>query len=128
MFGKIIDLDVPNANGSIYPKDVMEKAFKKYKEDMIDKGRAIIFSKCDDNLEYAYGLVQDISIGGNKGNEGFINFKALTVKDADVITGLIESGKLHCTTAGVGTVVDGVVQDDYEIRNIFLSDDPSYSI
>ena len=37
MKAKILDIDKLNANNRTYPKDVMEKAIKKYKEEMVDK-------------------------------------------------------------------------------------------
>lgn len=122
---KILDLDTPNANGRIYPKDEMEKCIEKYKEDMVDKGRALIskeFCGSKLNLEKAYGLINDISI---KDGGVYIDFKPLSLPGCEVITGMIESKQVYPVTAGTGTLSGNVVTD-YKLEYIFLSDDPSY--
>ena len=124
---KIIDIDKPNANGRIYPREVVEKAFKKYKEDMVDKNRAIVFntnsSTRDNDLANAYGVVKDIII---EGDEGFVEMEPLSLVRCSTFTALLEDNKLFVATAGVASLKDGVVQDDYELTHLFLTDDPSY--
>lgn len=127
MIGKVITMDSPNANGRIYPREVLEKSFIKYKNEMIDKGRAIVFSKMSNNLDDAYGLVEDYEI---KGGSVYIKVKPLLLiwKDCNKFTDLIKNNVLHFTTAGIGTIKNGVVQDDFILDYIFLTDDPSYLI
>lgn len=122
--GKVFTMGVPNANGRTYPKEVVENAFKKYKEDMIDKGRSIVFSKNSEDLAFAYGLVKDYSI---EDNDVFVKVKPLQcIADAEMLTDLLEKGKIHFVTAGIGKIEDGIVQDDFELRYIFLDPEPSY--
>jgi GTPase involved in cell partitioning and DNA repair len=121
---KIIDMDKPNANGRIYPLTVVENAFKKYKEHMIDKGSAIIFNKNSNDLANAYGIVKDITI---EGKEGFVELKPLSLNGVETFTSLLEHNKLSVVTSGIGTVKDNVIQDDFELRWLFLTDDPSHS-
>lgn len=117
-------MDTTNANGRIYPRELVEKMFLKYKEDMIDKGRSIVFKNADKNLEHAYGLVKDYKI---EGNDVFIDVKPLTLTGVEMLTELIDNKKLHFVTGGIGTLKDGVVQDDFVLDYIFLSDDPAYN-
>jgi hypothetical protein len=127
MKAKILDLDKPNANGRIYPKEVMENAIKKYKEDMIDKKRALIGSELTGpelNIEKAYGLVDDIYI---EDDSVFIEFHPLQLPICEILTPLVESKKLHFATCGVvAKMENNIVGDDYELRYTFLTDDPSY--
>lgn len=123
MIGKVITMDTPNKNGNMYPRNVVEKAFLKYKEDMIDKERSIVFSKVENDIEYAYGLVKDYKM---EGDDVFIDVQSLTLTGMEVLSKLLEDSKLHFVTSGIGSIKDGIIQDDYILSHIFLTDDPSY--
>ncbi len=126
MKAKILDLDKLNANNRIYPKEVMEKAIKKYKEDMVDKKRALIGSELTGpelNVEKAYGIVDDIYI---EGDSVFIDFHSLKIANAENLNLLVECKQLHPVTCGISTMKNNIVNDDYELKYIFLSNDPSY--
>ena len=125
MKAKIIDVDIPNSNDRIYPRIVVENAFKKYKEDMIDNGRAIIFSKKENNLDYAYGLVKDIYI---EGSSGYVDITPLTHKDNSELTKLIEDKQIHVVTSGIGGIKEGVIQEDFLLDYLFLDPEPSYNL
>jgi hypothetical protein len=128
MKAKILDLDKPNANGRIYPKDVMEKAISKYKKDMVDQKRALIGSELTGselNVEKAYGIVDDIYI---EEDTVFIDFHPLKLPICESLTQLIESKVLHPVTCGFATLSGNIVGDDYILSYVHLTDDPSYSI
>jgi hypothetical protein len=128
MKAKILDIDKPNANNRIYPRSVIEKAIKKYKEEMVDQKRALIaHEQCSSplmDLEKTYGIVDDIFI---ENDSVFIEFHALGLPISERITHLIKSEILHPVTSGTGTIDEnGKIGDDYNIGYIFLTNDPSY--
>lgn len=123
MTAKIITTDTPNSNGRVYSKEVIQKAFDKYKEDFVNKGRALIFHRNSPNLEESYGIVKDIFLNEN---EGYIEFQPLeSIKGNEVFTDWLEQGKIYVTIAGTGKVIDNKVED-YTLEYIFLDPNPSW--
>jgi hypothetical protein len=122
---KILDIDKPNANGRVYTRSAVEKAFKKYKENLVDNRRGFIMNSNTDNIEQAYGIVEDIMI---EDDVGYIEFKPLTLEGCPELTMLIECNKLHVVTSGIGRITDGIVQDDFIFTHLYLTDDPSYDV
>lgn len=125
----LITLDKPNKNNRIYPRAVMEKAIAKYKEDFINKDRAVITSSSPDggivNMKDAVGLVKEIK---TEGDTVFAEVTFLNIPNTLDIQKALQSGELSIRTAGFGNLTqqaDGtfLVNEDYEILSCFLTNE-----
>lgn len=128
----ILTLDLPNKNNRIYPKEVMEKAMEKYRQDFIKEGRALVTKRQPEcstvSIKDAIGVVKDMKVEEGK-----------VVVDIEFLPGMADAlaaevgmskGVLHLRTSGIGTMKlneqgQNVVQDDYELIQCFVTDDPA---
>lgn len=127
-----LTLDVPNKNGRIYPKAVLEKALEKYIEEKVAHGRAMVVNRPPQSntvdLQSVIGIVKGATIENNQ-----------VVVDIEFLPGLegaleakagIASNKLQLRTSGVGSTETDengnvVIQPDYEITTLFVTHDPA---
>lgn len=128
----VLTLDVPNKNGNLYPKAVVEKALKKYIDEQVVHGRAMIVNRLPldstINLKDVIGIVKNVSVEGNA-----------VMIEAEFLPGLpealetkagVSSGQLHLRTSGIGSIKkdehgNNVVQPDYQITSCFVTDNPA---
>lgn len=123
---KIIELYKLNNNNRIYPKEVFEKALKEYKEKVVNEKRAIVYKSLEPDLSNSYGIVDDIYM---ENDSAYANISPLmNIFDNNVITKMIDDGQLHVVTCGVGTITNNIIQDDYILNYLYLTDNPSYSL
>jgi hypothetical protein len=106
----------PTASGRLYPKDVWTKAALRYKEEMVDKGRA--FGTLDDaggisqiRLRDVSHLVTDIDVGPS-GNT-YVEIEVLhTPKGEELLKLLKDNLSVACYSGGFGSVdSDGKVRE-----------------
>lgn len=125
----LLELDKPNLNNRIYPREIMEKAIKKYEEKYIKNGKSFIFSniptEIDNNdLKHVVGKVNSIRVEDNK-----IVAEVEKLNDADNFYPLIEQGKLNVRTSGIGTIIKqstGIfIIKDYELKSMFITIEPA---
>lgn len=120
-----LPVGVPTRNNRIYPREVMEKALKKYQE-QIDQRRALVTTYSEGgmvNLKDTVGLVTEATI---RDNVLVAKIRLLKTPALDL---LISDGKFNqeffrVAPFGVGTLKDNVVQDDFEIVGFHI--DPIY--
>lgn len=107
----VLKCDEPTANGNIYPREVMQAALDKV-QSQIEKRQFL-------------GSVEDGRVRLNKAS--FVVTKAqlegsalaieveplMSLSRGRGLAQLLESGEVALYPSGMGTVKDGVVQDDY---------------
>lgn len=112
---KFLEIDKPTKNGRIYPKEVVEKALKLFmeytKQDLFP-----IFEKASiqpPTMNDIVGFVKDIHIENDYlvGEVGFIEGKVEHIPNGEII---------NVRPNGFGSIVDGVVQNDYVINGFSI--------
>lgn len=125
----ILTLDTPNKNGRIYPREVFEKALAKYKKDFIDERRAMVVSRQPEqpitNLQDVIGMITEITI-----EDGKVIADITFLPNGLSCESGVKCGKLFLRTGGMASVKkdengNTVIQEDYEITHLFLTDDPA---
>lgn len=116
-----IQADKPTANGRVYPKDTLKKAFEKAK----DGSSIMVFMGMPDGgvmrLEDTIGQVEQLHLTeeGKLVGQGFLVQTPKTA-DLDFIKAMLDQGRLGFSMGGTGKVDnDGVVQD-YEMTHVVL--------
>jgi len=112
---KFLEIDRPTINGRVYPKEVVEKALKLFLE---RTGREIIpivsEPKMIPKLDDIVGFARDVKIeeGYLCGEVEFIDGK---------IQSIVSEGEGICIRPnGVGSIRNGVVQDDYRLNGFSI--------
>lgn len=121
-----LTLNVPNKNGRVYPRAVIEKELVRYKKEFIDERRAMVTTYNNNsmvNLKDVVGIVTEAVIKDNK-----LMVKVETL-DTLAFHSLLIDGKFNkdCFNVapfGMATLKDNVVQDDYELIGFHI--DPDY--
>ena len=116
---KFLELEKPNKNGRIYPTKVIEAALAKYKE-MTKNDDFPIFKELGVTHVEAdiVGIATDVRVedGFLCGNVGFFEDKFDHINTNEII---------NIRPNAVGTVKDGVVQDDYRINGFCIVRKPA---
>lgn len=127
----ILSLNKPNKNGRVYPREVIEKALQKYRDEYVSKSRAVVTrnppTELEPNLMDTVGIVKDIIATDD---EVLAEIQFLNLPKAQGLEEALTSGKLYMRTAGVGKMTkqtDGTfkIDDGYEFLSCFLTDDPA---
>ena len=128
---ELLEVNKPNGNNRVYPKDLMEREIVRYKKTFVDERRAFVCKKQPEdttvNLIDVIGLVTDIRVQDDK---VVAEIEKLNTKDADEYWPLIESGQFSVRTSGIGSLRDGpdgtrVICDDYELTSFFITTNPA---
>ena len=115
----ILTVDKPTLNNRIYPKEIMEKAIKEYKEKYVDTGRAVVCyglnydNYMEPSLHNACGLVESIKLDGDDVN---IELKYLDTLAAKTVLTL-HKDDVTWTPVGVGKLVGNLVTE-FELISI----------
>ncbi len=116
-----------NKNGRIYPRAVMAKAIKQYNEEFTIRKRSLGElghpKNPAINLERVSHIVTELKLVGNE-----IHGKAKIIQSpyGDIAKNLLNDGvTLGVSLRGVGSVANGVVQNDYKLLAVDLVNDPS---
>lgn len=128
----VLALDVPNANHRIYPKEVVEKALDKYRKEFINERRALVVKRLPEtsaiDLRDVIGTVKEATIEDGK---IMMDVEFLPQCEGAIAADIgITNGKFALRTSGMGTMKkdkDGndVVQEDYELISVFVTDNPA---
>ena len=109
---QVLLLGKPTQNNRIYPPEVVQKA-------MAQKPELPIFRHAGE--DYTIG----IAVGkGVLHMDQDALYAECSISDADLVK-QIEDGKLYIRPAGTGSVVKGVVADDYQLEFFFLTSNPA---
>lgn len=128
----ILTLDTPNKNGRIYPRATFERALEDYKKNFVDEHRAIIVKLQPENavtnLKDVVGIITGITIENDTVMVDAVFFS--NVPDGLVVETAIKSGLLHLRSGGIGSIIKDqngnlIVQNDYEITHMFVTDNPA---
>lgn len=113
----LLTADIPTKNGNIYPlkilKDVAEKAQPLIESDRM-LGQVGMPDSPDVNLPKGTHLVVELKVVENE-----------LIGTATILDESIDPDKYVLRTAGIGDVIDHVVQDDYKLIcvNLVLKED-----
>lgn len=116
-----------NKNGRIYPRAVMEQQIQKYNEEFTSRKRSLGElghpKNPSINLELVSHLVTELKLVGN---EIHGKAKIIDTPHGNIAKNLLNDGiTLGVSLRGVGSVVNGVVQDNYKLLAVDLVNDPS---
>ena len=120
-----------NRNGRIYPMPIMEKAFKKYDTEQVQKGRAV------GELNHPEGPTVNLDKVSHKinklefqGNDIVGEASILETPMGQIVKGLLDGGvTFGVSTRGMGSLSQRnnamVVNDDYILNAVDIVQDPS---
>ena len=126
--GIMLQADVKNKNGRMYPLPLLEKEVSRYNDEKIKTRRAMgQLEHCQDpqiHLDRVSHLIESLEM---RGKDGYGVAKLLDTPMGRIATTLVkENILLGMSTRGIGTMAgDGTVNDDYQIAAIDLVSDPS---
>ena len=129
--GKFLSADVPNKNGRVYPRAVMESAVGKYAADYISQKRSLGELNHPQgptvNLDRVSHMIENLTF---KGSDVFGRAKILSTPMGEIAKNLIDEGvKLGVSSRGLGSLkqVNGIneVQSDFWISTVDIVSDPS---
>lgn len=120
--GIFLQSNIPNKNGRLYPKHVMEKEVNRYKEELIDKNRAYGElshpQSASINLDRVSHIITELKPQG----DDFVGKARLTETPmGNIAIGLLKSGaSLGVSSRGLGSLKptkDGImeVQEDFRL-------------
>ena len=129
--GIFMSAEQKNRNGRIYPRDVMESAVDKYRQDQVVPGRAVGELNHPEgptvNLDKVSHKIESLDWSGNN-----VMGKAtiLNTPMGEVVKGLLDGGvKLGVSTRGMGSLQRTndamVVKDDFILNAVDIVQDPS---
>lgn len=128
--GVMLEADVKNKNGRLYPKIIMEKAVDIYNKEKIQTNRAWgqleHVSDPQIHLDRVSHLLTKLEM---RGSDGYGEAELLEdTPMGRIAIALTKRGVIGTSTRGVGTMQnDGTVNDDYTIAAVDLVADPSAS-
>lgn len=129
--GKFLSADVPNRNGRVYPKNVMEGAVSKYQADYIDQKRSMGELNHPPgpsiNLDRVSHMIESLKFSGS---DVIGRAKILSTPMGEIAKNLIDEGvKLGVSSRGLGSLklVNGInqVQNDFWMSTVDIVSDPS---
>lgn len=130
--GKFLSADVPNKNGRIYPKSVMESAVSKYATDYISQKRSLgelnhPANGPSINLDKVSHMIESLNF---KGSDVYGRAKILDTPNGKIAKTLIDEGvKLGVSSRGLGSIkqINGLneVQKDFWMSTVDIVSDPS---
>lgn len=125
--GPMIECDIENRNGRVYPLPVMQKEVKRFVTEKISSNRALGElghpSTTEINLDRASHLIKEFHFDKN-----VVMGKAaiLDTPMGKIAKALIDEGvKLGVSSRGTGTLKESTVQPDYNLIAVDIVSDPS---
>ena len=125
--GPMLEGDVKNANGRIYPVPVLVKEANRYMKDKIDNKRALGElghpSTTEINLDRVSHLIESFEV---KDNVVWGTSLILDTPMGKIAKSLIDEGvKLGVSSRGVGSLKNSIVQPDYRLITVDIVNEPS---
>lgn len=114
LIAKIADVDRPNRNGRIYPRELWEKAIKEVNDERQGRvfGHIGMPSGLAVELENVSHIVGHLRIDGDEVLGEVVVMATPKGKELQKLMEQVKEGKLQFRTAGSGTVgPDGVISD-----------------
>jgi hypothetical protein len=129
--GVFMQCDTKNRNARIYPKNILEKAVKKYITEQVETGRAVGELNHPDgpsiNLDKVSHRITELKF---EGKDVYGKALILDTPMGKIVKGLVEGGvKLGVSSRGMGSVDQkedySVVKEDFILSTIDIVQDPS---
>jgi hypothetical protein len=118
--GVFMQAEIKNRNGRMYPKEMLEREIKRYKEEYVDKKRAFGELGHPDgptlNLDRVSHMITDLR---SEGADFIGRAKILGTPNGNIVKALIDEGaRLGVSSRGMGSIkTEGldvqIVQDDF---------------
>ena len=129
---KVLTVDIPNKNGRIYPRSIIEREIMQL-EGKISERQALVYNAPDElstsppSLFDVIGITTDIEI---KNNDVIAKVEPLMIPNAMQIMELVSNGTASLRTSGTGTLIDNkdgttTVGDDYKLTHFIVTTDPA---
>jgi len=112
----LLKTDVPNLNGRIYPRAVVEAALTSLPQPFFIQRK-----QAEEGIPLLEDCVGEVTSTALEGNKLMID---CVFTDADVEAQII-AGKLHVVPAGVGMIETDKTISDYAMVYTFLTNDPA---
>jgi len=128
--GKLQEADVQNGNGRVYPRAIMEREIKKYKQ-LVEERRALGELDHPDssiiNLVNVSHMVTEVWMDGPS---VMGKIKVLDTPSGQILRALVESGvKTGISSRGMGSVKEQmgktIVEDDFQLICFDIVSEPS---
>ena len=128
--GKLQEADVQNGNGRVYPRGIMEREVKRYKQ-IVEDNRALGELDHPDssiiNLANVSHMVTEVWMDGAS---VMGKCKVLKTPSGQILRALVESGvKIGISSRGMGSVTERmgktIVEDDFQLICFDMVSDPS---
>ena len=122
--GPFMQWGVPNRNGRLYPKEVMESAVEKYIDELVSKNRAVGTLGHEDSPKISESKISHIITDLKfEGNDVWGKAKVLETAAGKELKALIEGGvSFGCSSRALGSLKEEngfkVVQPDFTISCI----------
>jgi hypothetical protein len=129
--GVFAQAEQKNRNGRIYPKNIMEKAVKRYVDEQVSQKRAVGELNHPEgptvNLDKVSHLITDLKF---EGNDVMGKAQILDTPMGQIVKGLLEGGvQLGVSTRGMGSLEQRngtmYVRDDFILNTVDIVQDPS---
>jgi len=129
--GVFAQAEQKNRNGRIYPKNIMEKAVKRYVDEQVSQKRAVGELNHPEgptvNLDKVSHLITDLKF---EGNDVMGKAQILDTPMGKIVKGLLEGGvQLGVSTRGMGSLEQRngtmYVRDDFILNTVDIVQDPS---
>ncbi len=114
-----IEFDRPNGNNRVYPRHVWEKAMQDAHRRVNE--RTLFVYDGEPTLNNAVAIVQEVA---ERDGQACAGVKFLDTPKGIAVRQLIEHGNVNFFSCGIGSVRDGVVQEDYQIEHIGIQVSP----
>lgn len=122
IYGPFMQAETANRNGRMYPMPVMEKAVKKYVEELVEKNRAVGTLGHEESPKISENkishLITELKFSGN---DVLGKAKVLDTASGKELQALISGGvSFGCSSRALGSLKEGengikIVQDDFVI-------------
>lgn len=125
--GPFLQAEQINGNKRVYPKSIIEKEVEKHVNTKIKENRALGElghpPTSEINLDRVSHLIKELKMDGNT---VFGKAQVLDTPMGKIVKALMESGvKLGVSSRGVGSLRNGIVQNDYRLICVDVVADPS---
>lgn len=114
----VLKCDEPTANGRIYPRAVVEKAFEEYQKKVDDHAALGPVYDNHVSLKGASFLVKELKLEGDAAK---VVIETLPNERGAELAKMLERKEVVFTPTGVGTVTDGLVGEDYNLRGFSIA-------
>jgi hypothetical protein len=122
----VLTADEPTMNGRVYPRELIEREIERLRPEM-ESGRLLGWPADASRTTDSLGEVSHLVRGMKVEDDGKVTAKieVLSTEKGNLLRELIENREVKFGPRGFGSVVDGVVQDDFKLRTIDVDLDPN---